>query len=428
MKKLLRKRKFFHWHSCMNNNDYSVPNAIGVIYNVSGIIVNINRSVEDITNRMKYPGQGAASKKMNILHLSTYLHAGAGKIIHDLAIAQKLLGHHVTIAINGTEYTGYNSYPEYIENLSGQGIDVVKTDSMFKRDLPLNLNSAACIHNILAERDIDLVHAHAAIPSFVALTARNGLRRRIPVIQTMHGWGLNKTAEHEAMDVTILNFIDRVIAVSEHDKKLLREKGVYNDISVIYNGIFDNPEKNRSTYAQYGKDGEIIVGCIGTIGSRKNQRILLEAASHINNDIHFVLIGEDPDGLITGREKEYGNITYLGRIPDAFRFIPGFDYMILPSRSEGFPLAVIEAFMSSTPVIASDIPPLMEAVEDGATGFVFKSDNLADLIRVLGKAAQARRSSERSYQDLRLNCRRAYEERFTFDKMLFDYQEVYKRI
>jgi len=365
---------------------------------------------------------------MNILHVSTHLHAGAGKILHDLAIAQKLLGHHVTIAINGTEYTGYYSYPEYIENLSTQGIDVVKTDSTFKRDLPLNLNSAAYIHNILAEREIDIVHAHAAIPSFVALTARNRLRRRIPIIQTMHGWGLNKTAEHESMDVKILNFIDRVIAVSENDKKLLREKGVYNDISVIYNGVFDNSEIDKPDYTQYCKDDKTIVGCIGAIGNRKNQRILLEAAPHINSDIHFVLIGDDPDGLITGKEKEYGNITYLGRIPDAVRLIPGFNYMILPSRSEGFPLAVIEAFMSSTPVIASDIPPLMEAVEDGVTGFVFKNDDLDDLIRALNKAVQTRRSNEKAYQDLRLNCRRAYEERFTFDKMLSDYQKVYEII
>jgi len=76
---------------------------------------------------------------MNILHITTFLQGGAGRIIYNLALQQKKDGHRVIVITSRTEEPGYVNYGEYIDGLIRNDIEVYKIDSTFKRDLYLNL-------------------------------------------------------------------------------------------------------------------------------------------------------------------------------------------------------------------------------------------------------------------------------------------------
>ncbi|MCL2146432.1 MAG: glycosyltransferase family 4 protein [Synergistaceae bacterium] len=420
---------------------------------------------------------------MNILHISTYLQGGAGRVICDLASAQKRSGNNVSVAINDQEYPGYVNYPEYVENLTALGIDIVKSDGLFKRDVYQNINAAQTIHKLLADKSIDLIHSHAAVPSLAALLGRNNINRYIPVIQTMHGWGLNKNQDHEKMDIVVLNLVDKVVAVSKSDKDLLIGKGVSNQIEIIYNGIKDNTgnmehkagnainmgynstnvelsvanvgniqgnigcgaenvglnvrntgyenekaddshEVQRLKKLLEQENERILIGCIGSICKRKNQELILKRLPLVQDVAQFVFIGEDDENIIANSVHK-NDVCHLGYVSDANKYISSFDYLILPSRSEGLSLVILESLMSSTPVIVSDLPSFKECITDGQHGFIFKDNDEDSIVSAIKKAVDIKQGNESLYCDMKKWCRLEYENRFTFNEMMKKYNILY---
>jgi glycosyltransferase involved in cell wall biosynthesis len=93
----------------------------------------------------------------------------------------------------------------------------------------------------------------------------------------------------------------------------------------------------------------------------------------------------------------------------------------LPSRSEGFPLSVVEAMLAGLPVVASDVGSIPEAVQAGTTGLLVGKDDLEGLVRAL--AVLVGSASERA----RLGAagRRVAAERFTVEHMAQAYRTLY---
>ena len=72
--------------------------------------------------------------------------------------------------------------------------------------------------------------------------------------------------------------------------------------------------------------------------------------------------------------------TFLGYKKNARQFIPLLDLLICPSRSEGLPLSIMEAFAEKALVLASDIPEHKEVIENKKNGFLFRDNDTSDLI------------------------------------------------
>lgn len=376
---------------------------------------------------------------LNILHLTTFLQGGAGRILTDLALAQRSNQSGVYVLSSKTPEPGYCSYEEYIKKLQESNIPLFEEDSSFKRDLGANLHFANKAREIINRYEIDLIHAHASVPALAGLIARSGLKRSIPVIQTMHGWGTNKKLEHEKMDVTIMNGLDQVITVSHSDKQLLIEKGVQKaKIKVIYNGI--TGEKNdevdpevEAELIKYKNKGYKILGCIGTLCARKNQQLLLDAIKALREEKEYnlfcALIGEGD--LLPKMQKQIEqenlqqNVRLYGYKPMASNYIKYFDVFVLPSISEGFGLTIVEAFKARTLVIASDIKVFQELITDEQEGFLFKNNNLDSLVGTIKKVLGL------SHQKMEEVIERGfirYKKEFTLNKMIEEYRELYLTI
>lgn len=375
---------------------------------------------------------------MRILHATTFLTGGAGRVLADLAVSQRRAGHQVTVLANETEYPGYAHYGEYPERLRAEGIETLFADSTFKRDAVMQQSAAAELRAFFQERGgpPDVVHAHAAVPGLVASMAwareeSTGASASPPVVMTMHGWGLNKTPEMEAADVAAMNErFARVAALNESGRALLLEKGVAADrLQVAPNGIArETPSglKNKKPPREEG-GGNFL--CVGDLGPRKNQ-VLLAAAMKLLNERGLkaratFVGGEESPGYF---EKEMrfaagtGSIDWLGRRKDAADLMPEFDAVILPSRSEGFPLTILEAFRAGVPFFGSDIPEIAEVIRPGENGFLFPGEDaaaLADLLKLFlsGKLP-----------DVRQKARDDFLARYTLNTMAAAYESLYREV
>lgn len=376
---------------------------------------------------------------MNILHITTFLQGGAGKIIRDIALWQKEKDNNVYIAYNLTEESGYCNYQQYLDELVQSEVELYTIDSTFKRDIYLNLNASNFVRNIISENNIDIIHAHAAVPALVGLLARNNQRKFIPVIQTMHGWGTNKTTEQEKMDIFILNSLDKVVPVSDSDKDLLIQKGANADIlHRIYNGVEETigiikNDEIINDVLYYRKNGFTVIGSIGTLCRRKNQELLIEAMAKINKDrkIFCVFIGEgDILNCLQLKVKEYNledRIKFYGYKEAASMYMKYFDYMIFTSDSEGLSIALLECFREKVPVLVSSISSFTECVKHNITGFVFKqgdSSNLKELLEFITK----NRNNVGMIKTIIKNAEEQFNKNYTLDKMLLNYNSLYMEL
>lgn len=373
---------------------------------------------------------------MKILHITTYLHAGAGKILCNLAMAQKQMGHCVIVVTSLVPETEYCNYTEYLLQLEKGSIPVIAVDSTFKRDIYRNVSASQCLREILSANDIDVIHAHAAVPALIGILGRGGLSKYIPVIQTGHGWGLNKKQEHEKMDAAIMNGLDCVVAISKSEKELFIRKGVQSDkIQIVYNGIdtkkpIEVDDNDIKEIRQLIDEGYTIVGCIGTVCKRKNQELLLHALKEIVCDYKVlgVFIGEgelDHLTYLQNLSNEFGiasSVRFYGYKENGSSFFKYFNYLIMPSKSEGLPLVIIEAFKEKILVLGSDIPPIAEIVGENDAGLLFTSEDPKSLSSCLRKALEM---PDDIKEDIINKGYNVYENLFTLEAMVDNYFRIY---
>lgn len=362
---------------------------------------------------------------MRILHVTTFLQGGAGRIIAALAIAQRRQGHDVTVVADDGGADGYGSYPEYLAALTAAGVPVVAVRSTFTRDLPLAMQAAQQVRAI-AGPPPDVVHTHAAIPTLVARIAFGRGGRR--VVQTMHGWGIAKTAEQAATDITLLGAADVVVTPSVAARETLRSRGLTGPIDVVPYGLEADPATrpidadDAARVARLRSGGRAIALCIGTIGARKNQRLLVEALASLDT-VSGLFVGDGDTTDLARRAEAHGitdRIGILGYREQADRYLSVADVLVLPSRNEGLPIAVLEALRAGVPVVATALPEIAEAVDEGRSGFLVPADDAAALSAAVGRAV-----TPGVRAGLATACRAIFADRYRLERMTAAYERLY---
>lgn len=373
--------------------------------------------------------------KLNILHLTTFLQGGAGKVIVDLAKASKLLGHDVIVACTDKAVGGYHNYTEYIDNLVEFNVPLIFPGSLFSRDYKNNLITTQNIRDLLGSNLPCIIHTHAATPSRIAILMNSLSGQKTPIIQTMHGWGIYKTTKQQKEDIDTLNKVDQLVCVSKFSLEILKKMKLLNtNYSIIYNGIEESYSKSNSVdyrianYISELKDHNTFVcAVIGTVDERKNQRLVVEAFNNLHSkiDIHCFFIGEGTlIHELSDLTKIYGisdKFTFLGYKKNARSFIPLLDLLICPSRSEGLPLSIMEAFAEKTLVLASDIPEHKEVVKNKKNGFLFRDNDTSDLVDKIEEIAFL--SHKENYIS---SARISYEKNFQFSSTVENYHNLYR--
>ena len=370
-----------------------------------------------------------------ILHLTTYLQGGAGKVVLDLAKRSKAKGMSVIVGFTNKSVKGYCNYPAHLESLKKASISQIKLPSTFDRNPAKITESAKYLLERFKVNPPDIIHCHAANPSRIALEFRKLANIQIPIIQTMHGWGIYKTPEQEKDDIETFNKIEHLILVSKSSECLLKSKGLNSKkYSIIYNGIddykpsSDSFDKDMNEILRLKKEGYFIIGVVGTLDQRKNQRFVLETIKVLPEYIKlkFIFVGEGKVEEMVNLVNSYGiseRVNFLGYKNNARELIASFDLLLCPSKSEGFPVTVMEAFSTKTLVLASNIPEHMEAITDEITGFSFESDDISDLKEKIIKIYKIK-----DIKNITLNSYNLFKNRFSAKKFLIENENIYRTL
>ncbi len=158
-------------------------------------------------------------------------------------------------------------------------------------------------------------------------------------------------------------------------------------IQVIHNGV---PDVTLSPVPRTSRG--LAVGSLARLHHDKGLDNLISAISRIP-DVHLVLVGDGPERAELERQANEldvrDRVEFVGWTSQPRHHLPAFDVFALPSRSEGFPLATIEAMLAGLPVVATDVGDAGVAIVDGETGFVIPPDDVPALVGALQRLLDA---------------------------------------
>lgn len=377
---------------------------------------------------------------MKIAHLTPYLQDDAGRVITDLAVGQRAMGHEVTVVSSRTGVPGYGNSQAHLDRLDASGVTTYLADSLFVRDYAANLSVVRLLGDVIGQHDgPDVLHAHGIAASLISLLFAGRRRRPVGLLHTVHEWHLTKTAGQSAADAHVLNLMDRVITSSTHASAILRGLGVSGSHQrVIPNGVGESEveadARDRAMLEEMRRarrKGALVLACAGTIGPRNNQALVVEAVARLKQTagapVCFGVFAGDgeAEGLAALIQSHGLSAQLLVRgFTRASRLIAAeADLLIVPWRSDGQPMEVLEAFCDRTLVATSDTPELGELVTDRITGCRFAEGNVESLARVL-HAVRTRPDSDREAMVER--ARRRFEQLHTLQGMLEAYDAEYR--
>lgn len=221
--------------------------------------------------------------------------------------------------------------------------------------------------------DFDLIHAHWVYPT--GWVARR-IRRRlgIPVVVTAHGGDVNAAANNAALGrlvKSVGNSVDRVLAVSDDLVTKLKRIGVDNGnvmLSPLGVDLPPLPPRPRDTSAR--------VVFVGSLIHRKGVDVLLRALESVPEAaVQVEVVGAGPErAKLESYAAERGlPVHFVGSVApaDVAGRLQNADVFVLPSRSEGRPVAVMEAMAEGLAIVASDIPGNRELIDDSQNGLLF---------------------------------------------------------
>jgi glycosyltransferase involved in cell wall biosynthesis len=192
-----------------------------------------------------------------------------------------------------------------------------------------------------------------------------------------------------------------------------------NSVRTVHNGV---PEQ-VDTPGPALRDGPVI-GSLGRLDEQKGFDVLIRALAELPT-ARAVIVGEGPErGALEALAREVGvaeRLELVGWRDDARAWLGSFDVFVLPSRLEGFPLAVVEAMLAGTPVVATDVASVSEAVLHGRTGLLVRPDDPAALAAAIGELL----GDHDRGRALAGAARERAHERFTSAQMVRSYMGIY---
>ena len=238
--------------------------------------------------------------------------------------------------------------------------------------------------------------------------------------------GMVETPAHQRIQTYAYNAAHRVVANSQAAAECLGREGVATEkIVVIPNGIDPTLFGQR----QYRVRPRTIA-MVACLREEKRVDVLIDAAPLIlarHPEAEILIVG---DGACRAELEARARanhvaerVRFLGHRDDVPAVLADADIFVLPSRSEAFPNAILEAMMSGLPIVASSVGGIPELVEDGRTGRLVPPGDTAQLaaatIDILDNPDRATQMGK--------TARRRIEEQYSFDRMVHQFEALYLR-
>jgi len=251
------------------------------------------------------------------------------------------------------------------------------------KHFPYTLALASKMAEVAKANELDLLHAHYAIPfGAAALLAKQILTtRNLKVVLTLHGTDITlvgNNASFKPVTRMTIEAADEVTVVSHFLRgETIRQFGIQRPLEVIYN--FIDPQRHDlepcSCIPQCGSKKRTLMH-ISNFRPVKRIRDVVAIFARVRSEIdaRLILVGDGPDAPVARELGEElgvsGDMKFVGIVDRVAPLLAKADLLLLPSSSESFGLVALEAMASGVPVIATDIGGIPEVVTDGETGFL----------------------------------------------------------
>jgi len=304
---------------------------------------------------------------------------------------------------------------------------------------PYELALSSKLVDTIKLHKIDLLHVHYAIPhAYAGYMTKKMLEEEgiyVPMITTLHGTDITLVGKHPFYKPAVtfsINQSDVVTSVSESlRRRTLEIFNIKGEIEVIPNFIDTHkykttfPDCQRSTMA---KDEERIVTHISNFRKVKRIPDVISIFHKIQEKIpaKLIMVGEGPEKEAAEQLCDTLGIAhrviFLGNSNEIDKILCYSDLFLLPSESESFGLAALEAMVNEVPVISSNVGGIPEVNIHGVTGFLSAVGDIDDM----AKNGIFILENEETLEKFKQNAVREAQ-KFDILKVLPLYEEVYQR-
>jgi len=374
--------------------------------------------------------------KIAIVCYPTY--GGSGVVATELGKYLATRGHE----IHFISYAMPHRLSEFVDNIFYHEVESYNYPLF---EFPLySIELASKIVEVVKYNDIDLIHAHYAIPHATsAYLAREILKKEqgkcnVKVVTTLHGTDITLIGLEPTFLPTMKFSIeqsDGVTAVSNFLKeKTISAYKVEKDIEVIPNFI-DTDKYNRETIKicnlknHFAPNGERILAHTSNFRPLKRVQDVIKIFFEVRKKINakLLLIGDGPERSECERLSRelgiYEDIKFMGKQDSIAELLSLSDLFIMPSQSESFGLSALEAMSCSVPAITTSVGGLPELNIHGETGYIAE---IGDIDR-MAKYAIELLSNDKKYKLFSKSAReRAME--FSLENIIPEYEKHYEKV
>jgi len=370
--------------------------------------------------------------KIGITCYPTY--GGSGAIATELGKALALKGHQVHFI----SYARPFRLGEFVENIVFHEVEM-SNYPLFEHSM-YSLALASKMVEVAEFEKLDLLHVHYAIPHAVsAYLAKKMLKGKkdIKIITTLHGTDITLVGLEPSF-LPLVKFSieesDGVSAVSRFLKeKTLTNYNIEKDISVINNFVDANlykPDGTSKLREHIAPNNEKVI--VHTSNFRPVKRVpeTIRILEKVRKEIpaKLVLVGDGPDRSECERlcrELDLcDHVKFLGKQNGLVDILNASDLFLIPSQSESFGLAALEAMSCGLPVVSSSVGGLPELINHNETGFIAE---IGDINR-MAKYVVELFTNKRKYELFSKTARKRVQNNFDKKIVIPEYEKFYNKI
>ena len=306
---------------------------------------------------------------------------------------------------------------------------------------PYNLALSSKLVESVEKYDLDVLHVHYAIPhAYAAYMAKQMLKDvgiDIPIVTTLHGTDITLVGSHPVYKPAVefsINHSDAVTTVSNSLKEdTLRLFNIRKNIEVIYNFI-DFEKQDSLTDKECMRDtlansDEKILAHVSNLRPVKRVLDVIRIFHKVQKEIpsKLIMVGDGPDkekaDLLAKELGVKDKILFLGKSDEIRKILCLTDLFLLPSETESFGLAALEAMAAHTPVISSNTGGLSEVNIQGVTGFLSDVGDVDDMAKnaifLLSDAERLDQFKKQAFEGAH---------KFSIESILPKYVQMYERV
>ena len=369
--------------------------------------------------------------KIGIVCYPTF--GGSGVVATELGMALADKGHEVHfITYNQPVRLDFLSHNLHFHQV------VIEEYPLFEYQ-PYELALSTKMVEVVRKYSLEVLHVHYAIPhAYAAYMAKQMLKEKgldVRVVTTLHGTDITLVGSHPTYKSAVefsINNSDVVTVVSNNLKETTNKLfNITKDIKVIYNFIdakkYDNAQKEECKRIALAKPHERIFTHVSNFRPVKRVEDVVKIFSAVRKEIpaKLLMIGEGPErAKAENLVKELNiidDVFFLGNSTEVAKILCYTDVFLLPSQTESFGLAALEAMAAGSAVISTNTGGLPEVNIHGKTGFLSNLGDVSDMAKNAILIAKEAATLEVFKENAKKHTKQ-----FTLESILPVYEEIYK--